>query len=95
MNTITYKNKELKLPYKLKDGELSTEMVTRSNPFTGQSIELPEFAAVVYDTCLELNIAMETLDKKTKQKPGFSVHQDGWQKVRDGLNFFRQHFTKQ
>ena len=53
MKVIEYKGKELKLPYKLKDGELSTEMVTRSNPFTGQSIELPEFAAVIYDTCLE------------------------------------------
>jgi hypothetical protein len=95
MNTIKYNNKTIKLPYKLKDGELSTEMVTRSNPFTGQSIELPEFAAVVYDTCLELNIAMETLDKKTNQPPGISAHQDGWQKVRDGINFFRQYFAKQ
>jgi len=95
MNTITYKNKKLKLPYKLKDGELSTELVTRQNPFSGESIELPEFAAVIYDICIELNLTMETLDKKTNQKPGFSDHQDGWQKVRDGINFFRQYFAKQ
>ena len=95
MKVIEYKGKKLKLPYKLKDGELSTEMVTRSNPFTGQSIELPEFAAVVYDTCLELNIAMETLDKKTNQPPGISEHQDGWQKVRNGLDWFRQHFARE
>ena len=47
--TITYNNKKMKLPYPLKAGETSTEMVTRQNPFSGQSIELPEFAAVIYD----------------------------------------------
>ena len=45
---IEYKNKKLKLPYDLTAGEMSTEMVTRQNPFSGQSIELPEFAAVIY-----------------------------------------------
>ena len=51
----------------------------------------PQLATIA----LELNIAMETLDKKTNQQPGFSAHQDGWQKVRDGINFFRQYFAKQ
>ena len=50
--TITYNNKKMKLPYTLTAGETSTEMVTRQNPFSGQSIELPEFAAVVYDTII-------------------------------------------
>ena len=40
MKTITYKDKKLKLPYDLAAGETSTEMVTRQNPFSGQSIEL-------------------------------------------------------
>ena len=88
--TITYNNKKMKLPYHLTAGELSTEMVTRQNPFSGQSIELPEFAAVIYDICVELNLAAERKDVETNQEPGFSEHQKDWQKVRAGINFFRQ-----
>ena len=95
MKTIQYKGKKLKLPYDLKDGELSTEMVTRQNPFSGQSIQLPEFAAVVYDTCVQLNHRAEEIDRITNQKPGFSDNQKDWQKVRDGINFFRQYFAKE
>ena len=95
MKEINYKNKKLKLPYDLKDGEMSTELVTRQNPFSGRSIELPEFAAVVYDTCVELNLKAERKDAATGQPPGISKHQDDWQKVRDGINFFRQYFAKE
>ena len=56
MKVIEYKNKKLKLPYDLKDGETSTELVTRQNALNGQSIQLPEFAAVIYDKCVELNL---------------------------------------
>ena len=93
--TITYNNKKMNLPYPLKASETSTELVTRQNPFSGQSIELPEFAAVVYDICVELNHTMEEIDRATDQKPGFSDNQDGWQKVRDGLDWFRQYFAKE
>ena len=92
---ITYNNKTMKLPYTLTPGEISTEMVTRQNPFSGRSIELPEFAAVIYDTCVELNHKAEELDSATGQPPGISKHQDEWQKVRNGLNFFRQYFAKE
>ena len=95
MKTITYKNKNLKLPYDLTAGEVSTEIVTRQNPFSGQSIELPEFAAVIYDKTIALNLAAEHLDVATKQPPGISKHQNQWQKVRDGINFFRQYFAKE
>ena len=95
MKTINYKNKKLKLPYDLTAGETSTEMVTRQNPFSGQSIELPEFAAVIYDKTIELNLKAERKDKATKQQPGFSEHQDDWQLVRNGINFFRQYFAKE
>ena len=74
--TIIYKNKKMKLPYTLTPGETSTELVTRQNPFSGQSIELPEFAAVVYDKTIELNLAAEEKDASTGQEPGFSEHQD-------------------
>ena len=34
-------------------------------------------------------------DKAMGMEPGFSDNQDDWQKVRDGLNFFRQYFAKE
>ena len=93
--TITYNNKKMKLPYTLKASETSTEMVTRQNPFSGRSIELPEFAAVIYDKCVELNLAAERKDAATGQPPGISEHQKDWQLVRDGIDFFRRHFAKE
>jgi len=95
MKIINYKDKKLKLPYDLTAGETSTEMVTRQNPFSGESIELPEFAAVIYDKCIELNLKAERKDTATGQQPGFSEHQDDWQLVRNGINFFRQYFAKE
>ena len=95
MNTITYKDKKLKLPYELTEGEATADMTTRINPLSGQSIELPRFAAIVYDTVMDLNLKAERKDKATKQQPGFSEHQDDWQKVRNGINFFRQYFAKE
>ena len=95
MKKITYNKKTIKLPYNLADSEVSTEMVTRQNPFSGQSIELPEFAAVVYDNVVELNLKAERKDAATGQPPGISEHQDDWQKVRNGLDWFRQHFAKE
>ena len=95
MKVIQYKNKKLKLPYDLKAGELSTELVTRQNPFSGESIQLPEFAAVIYDHVIRLNHRAEEIDRATNQKPGFSDNQDDWQLVRNGINFFRQHFARE
>ena len=91
--TIMYNNKKMKLPYSLSAGETSSEMVTRQNPFSGQSIELPEFAAVVYDKTIELNLAAERKDAATGQPPGISEHQKDWAQVRAGINFFRQYFA--
>jgi len=93
--TIIYKNKKMKLPYTLTAGETSTELVTRQNPFSGQSIQLPEFAAVVYDKTIELNLKAEQQDAATGQPAGISEHQKDWQKVRDGLDFFRRYFAEQ
>ena len=95
MKQITYNNKKLKLPYDLKDGELSTELVTRQNPFSGQSIRLPEFAAVIYDRVIHLNLKAEMKDKAMGMEPGFSDNQDDWQLVRNGINFFRQYFAEE
>jgi len=95
MKVIEYKNKKYKLPYDLTEGESTADMVTRINPLSGQSIDLPGFAASVYDYTMYKTMEMEQLDKATKQQPGFSDNQDGWQIVRNGINFFRQYFAKE
>jgi len=93
MTTIIYKDKKYKLPFVVKSH--STAMVKRTNPFSGQSIDLPAFAACVYDYTVYKNMQMEKIDTDTNQTPGFSDHQDGWQIVRNGINFFRQYFAKE
>ena len=93
MTTINYKGKKMKLPFEIKTH--STEMTTRTNPFSGESIQLPAFAASVYDYTVHKNMEMETVDQLTNQKPGFSDHQDGWQVVRNGIDFFRQYFAEE
>ena len=92
---VEYKGKKMKIPYVLAEREMSTEMVTRQNPFSGESIDLPRFAAEVYDTCVGLNHECEKLDRVTKQKPGFSDNQNEWQLVRDGIDFFRRYFAEE
>jgi hypothetical protein len=93
MTTLIIKDKKYKLPFEIKSH--SSAMVTRTNPLSGESIELPCFAACVYDYTMYKNLEMEQLDKATKQQPGFSDNQDGWQIVRNGINFFRQYFAKE
>ena len=93
MTIIIYKDKKYKLPFVVKSH--STAMVKRTNPFSGQSIDLPAFAACVYDYTIYKNMQMEKIDTDTNQTPGFSDHQDGWQIVRNGLDFFRRHFAKE
>jgi len=93
MTTINYNNKKMKLPFEIKTH--STAMVKRTNPFSGQSITLPGFAAAVYDYTIYKNHMAEELDAKTGQQPGFSDNQDEWQIVRNGINFFRQYFAKE
>ena len=95
MKEITYQNKKIKLPYELTEVEATADMTTRTNPFSGQSIDLPRFAAIIYDTVIDLNLKAERKDSATGQPPGISEHQDDWQKVRNGLNFFRSHFAKE
>ena len=56
MKQINYNNKKIKLPFMLtRPLSQSTAMVERTNPFSGQSTELPGFAAAVYDHTVYLN----------------------------------------
>jgi len=93
MTTIKYKEKKIKLPFEIKSH--STAMVRRTNPLSGASIDLPGFAACVYDYTMYKNHIAEELDAKTKQPLGFSDNQDEWQIVRNGLDWFRMHFAKE
>ena len=95
MKEINYNNKKMKLPYELTEGEATADMTTRINPLSGQSIDLPRFAAIIYDTVMDLNLAAERKDSATGQARGFSDNQDDWQKVRNGLDWFRQYFAKE
>ena len=90
MKVIEYKNKKLKLPYDLTAGETSTELVTRQNPFSGQSIAMPRFAVAVYDVTMGSNHLAEAEDHKLGM--GASKH---WPTVRKGLDWFRQYFAKE
>ena len=93
MTTLIIKDKKYKLPFEIKSH--SAAMVTRTNPLSGQSIDLPGFAAAVYDYTMYMSLITEMKDKETKQQPGFSDNQDDWQIVRNGLDFFRRYFAKE
>jgi len=90
---IEYKNKKIKLPFVVKSH--STAMVTRTNRLSGESIDLPGFAACVYDYTMYMVELTEEKDRLTNQTRGFSDNQDDWQIVRNGLDWFRQHFAKE
>ena len=93
MTTINYNNKKMKLPFEIKSH--STAMVKRTNGLSGQSTTLPGFAACVYDYTMYKSMMTELKDKKTGQTPGFSEHQDDWQIVRNGIDFFKRYFAKE
>ena len=90
MKEIKYNNKTIKLPWKLANIETSTEQVTRQNPFSGESIELPEFAAVIYDVIIDFNLRAERYDAKHGMGTASL-----WTEVRKGLDWFRRHFVKE
>ena len=96
MKKIIVRGKQVEVPFEDADYRLDGEAdVTIQNPFSGQSIDLPRFAAIIYDTVIDLNLKAERKDSATGQQPGFSDNQDDWQKVRNGINFFRSHFAKE
>ena len=63
MKQIIYKGKKIKIPFDVlyDDGEI----VTERNPFSGQSVELPDFARGVYYIIKNAEIAE---DYKKMQK---------------------------
>ena len=65
-------------------------MVKRTNGLSGQSTELPQFAALVYDHTMYMSMMTELKDKKTGQQPGLSDNQEEWRIGRNDLDFFRR-----
>ena len=65
MTTIIYKDKKYKLPFVVKSH--STAMVKRTNRLSGQSIDLPGFAACVYDYTMYMSATTEEKDRQTNQ----------------------------
>ena len=50
MKTITYNNKEYKLPFEVGLSDDPTATDTVANRFSGETVVLPQFAIAVYDT---------------------------------------------
>jgi hypothetical protein len=50
MKTINYNNKEYKLPFEVGLSDEPTATDTVANRFSGEEVQLPQFAIAVYDT---------------------------------------------
>ena len=89
---IKYKDKNIALPFEFggESKSTSTEIVTRRNPFSGVAIDLPAFAAAVYDYTMSCNLRAEQDDRA--HGLGYSQH---WHTVRRGLDWFRRYFAKE
>ena len=91
MQTIKYNNKTIKLPYEEADYSCTPlEVETITNPFSGQSIDMPKFAVAVYDVTMGSNQLAELYDKKHGM--GTSSY---WKTVRKGLDWFRKYFAEE
>ena len=65
MKTITYKNKEYKIPFDLNLGLDKDKMLEVSNRFSGEKVSLPSFAVAVYDLIIGAELFS---DYKTMQQ---------------------------
>ena len=91
MQTIKYNNKTIKLPYEEADYSCTPlEVETVTNPFSGQSIDMPKFAVAVYDVTMGSNLLAEGYDRKH----GTGTARE-WVTVRKGLDWFRKYFAEE
>ena len=88
--TAHYKGKKYPLPFLIAKETLTTEMEKVRNPFSGESVELPAFAAAVYDVIMGSNMIAEKHDSKVG-----SGSAPEWKTVRKGLDWFRRHFAEE
>jgi hypothetical protein len=87
MKTITYNNKEYKLPFAvgLPDNPIAEEEIR--NRFGGESCTLPAFAVAVYDVILGSEVIAH-------QNYG-PIGEDAVKTMRKGLDWFRKYFAKE
>jgi hypothetical protein len=72
---------------KLKDATMIDATEERKNRFNGESVLLTPHEAKIHDDIFINELEATIEDKETGQQ-GSSKK---WQKVRDGLNYFREH----
>ena len=90
MKQIKYNNKTIKLPWSFTNKTVTTDLVKRINTVSGQSIDLPDFAAEIYDVIIQFNLRAERYDAKHGMGTASL-----WTEVRKGLDWFRRHFAKE
>ena len=68
---IVYKNKPIYLLFADADygGDEINELETVTNPFSGQSIDMPKFAVAVYDVTMGSNHIAERYDQNMERDP--------------------------
>jgi len=88
--SIEYNGKLYRLPFNIPSGFLSTNQVIAENHFSGEPIEVPQFVKAVRDGILYYEYNASIQDRN---------YGDGtselWNKVRKGLDWFKQYFAKE
>jgi hypothetical protein len=87
MKTIKYNGREYKLPFNVQLPEDPTVQVEIKNRFSGESIMLTPAEAKIHDEIFYYEYLATLEDKKV----GVDGHSKLWDKVRKGINCFRQH----
>jgi len=92
LKQVEYKGKNIKLPFDILSTTArdETQLTKAYNRFNQESIELPLFAKSVYLSILA-NEWKATMEDKQLGWGG----SDQWNKVRKGLDWFRQYFAKE
>ena len=92
LKQVEYKGKKIKLPFDILSTTARDEtlLTNATNRFSQESIELPLFARAIYLGILNAEWRATIEDKHLGW--GGSDH---WNKVRKGLDWFRQHFAKE
>ena len=92
LKQVEYKGKKIKLPFDILSTTARDEtlLTNATNRFSQESIELPLFARAIYLGILNAEWKAEMEDKQL----GWGGS-DQWNKVRKGLDWFRQYFAKE
>ncbi len=92
LKQVEYKGKKIKLPFDILSTTARDEtlLINATNRFSQESIKLPLFAKSIYLSILNAEWKATMEDRQL----GWGGS-DQWNKVRKGLDWFRQHFAKE